>query len=66
MNTLTYVLSTDTLNAGSAGVNVFESGPTNLIISMSGILDARLSSSTYNNYLKFLVFDLLKYLYLKR
>ena len=55
MNTLTYVLSTDTLNAGSAGVNVFESGPTNLIISMSGILDARLSSSTYNNYLKFLV-----------
>jgi len=55
MNTLTYVLSTDTLNAGSAGIDVFESGPTNLTISMSGILDARLSSASYYNYLKFLV-----------
>ena len=53
MNTRTYVLSTDTLAAGAAGIDVFESGPTNLTISMSGV-NAHASAGTYH-YLKFYV-----------
>lgn len=51
MNTLTYVLSSNTLAAGTAGVDIYESGPTNLTISLSGILS---NVGTYQ-YLKFLV-----------
>ncbi len=53
MNTLTYVLSSNTLSAGDAGVNLYESGPTNLIISMSGI-GSHADFGDYR-YLKFLV-----------
>lgn len=51
MNTLTYVLSSNTLAAGTAGIDIYESGPTNLTISLSGILS---NVGTYQ-YLKFLV-----------
>ena len=49
MNTRTYTLSTDTLAAGSTGINLYETGTTNLIISFSGVED------TSYKYLKFLV-----------
>jgi hypothetical protein len=37
VNTRTYILSSDTLAAGDTGVDIFESGRTNLTISLSGI-----------------------------
>ena len=46
MNTRTYILSSDTLSAGQTGIDIFESGRTNLTISLSGIP---------NNYTKFIV-----------
>lgn len=51
MNTRTYVLSSDTLAAGAAGIDVFESGSTNLVISMSGVN----SHGGSYHYLKFFV-----------
>ena len=51
MNTLTYELDATTLAAGTAGVDVFESGSTLLTISLSGINQA----STDYHYLKFIV-----------
>ena len=36
-STLTYVLSSDTLAAGPAGVNIYNNGPTTLVLSFSGV-----------------------------
>ena len=51
MNTLTYVISSNTLDAGTNGIDIFESGATNLTLSMSGITS---TVGTYQ-YLKFLI-----------
>ena len=51
-NTLTYVLSTDALNAGTDGVDIYESGSTNLTLSFSGVNNHPQWSG---HYLKFLV-----------
>ena len=37
MNPLTYTLSSDTLAAGTAGIDIFEVGRTNLVLTLSGI-----------------------------
>ncbi len=52
MNTRTYILSSTTLSAGEDGFNVYESGPTNFVISFSGINGLAANSTQY---LKFLV-----------
>ena len=52
MNTRTYILSSTTLSAGEDGFDVYESGPTNFVISFSGINSLAANSTQY---LKFLV-----------
>ena len=52
MNTRTYILSSTTVAAGTDGYDIYESGPTNLVISFSGVVAH--AAGVYN-YLKFLV-----------
>lgn len=48
INTLTYVLSSDTFAAGQAGVNLYDNGPVTLNVSFSGVNDTA-------KYIKFIV-----------